>query len=70
MYRIGIDLGGTNIAVGIVDGARRIVGAASAPTNAQEGPESVLDGITRCVGGVYFLPRRRLSYIDKCGNRV
>ena len=49
MYRIGIDLGGTNIAVGIVDGSRRIVGAANAPTNAQAGPERVLDGIVRCV---------------------
>lgn len=50
MYRIGIDLGGTNIAVGIVDDARRIVGAAQAPTNAQAGPEHVLDGIVRCAG--------------------
>lgn len=34
MYRIGIDLGGTNIAVGVVDEQYRIVSAASCPTDA------------------------------------
>lgn len=49
MLRIGIDLGGTNIAVGIVDEGHRILGAASAPTRAQEGADAVLEGIVRCV---------------------
>ncbi|MDO5449012.1 MAG: ROK family protein, partial [Clostridia bacterium] len=31
-YRIGVDLGGTNIAVGVVDEDNRIVGRASTPT--------------------------------------
>ena len=34
MYRIGIDLGGTNIAVGVVDDRHRIVAEASVPTGA------------------------------------
>ncbi len=49
MYRIGIDLGGTNIAVGIVDEAQRIVAAHSAPTRAQNGPDALLDDIAGCV---------------------
>ena len=34
MYRIGIDLGGTNIAVGVVDEQHRIISKASCPTDA------------------------------------
>ena len=49
MYRIGIDLGGTNIAVGVVDETHRIIGAAQAPTRAFAGAEAVLSGIVRCV---------------------
>lgn len=48
MYRIGIDLGGTNIAVGIVDETQRIVGTAQTPTLPAEGAEAVLDRIAAC----------------------
>ena len=40
MYRIGIDLGGTNIAVGVVDASLRVVGTAQAPTRPQEGMDA------------------------------
>ena len=36
MYTIGIDLGGTNIAAGIVDENYNIVKKASTPTNARD----------------------------------
>ena len=42
MYRIGIDLGGTNIAAGVVDEGQHIVAEVSLPTGAE-----------RC-GGVAF----------------
>lgn len=45
MYRIGVDLGGTNIAVGIVDEDFRIVVKGSTPTPAAEGGEAIVDGI-------------------------
>ena len=35
MYRIGIDLGGTNIAAGLVDEQHRIVARCSLPTGAE-----------------------------------
>ncbi len=49
MYRIGIDLGGTNIAVGIVDETQTIVAAASMPTVAKNGADALLDDIAACV---------------------
>ncbi len=42
MYRIGIDLGGTNIAVGVVDEYHAIVSRVSVPTLAQRPAEEVL----------------------------
>ena len=48
-YRIGVDLGGTNIAVGVVDGAQRIVGRASVPTDPSRGASGVADDIVRCI---------------------
>ena len=41
MYRIGIDLGGTNIAVGVVDDHHRIVAEASLPAGAHRPAEQV-----------------------------
>ena len=41
MYTIGIDLGGTNIAVGLVDENYNIVKKISTPTLAARGPEEI-----------------------------
>lgn len=43
MYRIGIDLGGTNIAVGLVDENFKIVCKKSTPTGATRAPECIVD---------------------------
>ena len=43
MVRLGIDLGGTNIAVGIVDENYQIVHKDSVPTEAQRAPEAIVD---------------------------
>lgn len=45
MYRLGVDLGGTNIAVGLVDGNYKIVKKMSAPTDAQRAPEAIVNDI-------------------------
>ncbi len=42
MYTIGIDLGGTNIAVGLCDGELKIVDKSSAPTRPERGGEAVV----------------------------
>ena len=41
-YSIGVDLGGTNIAVGIVDENYTIIKKGSVPTLAQRGPEPII----------------------------
>lgn len=45
MYRIGVDLGGTNIAVGLVDENYKIVYKQSTPTNADREAEAILADI-------------------------
>lgn len=49
MYRIGVDLGGTNIAVGVVDDNYNIIGRAKRKTNAPRSAESVCDDIADAV---------------------
>lgn len=49
MYRIGIDLGGTNIAVGIVDERDRIVSHTSLPTGAGRPADQVVADMCRAV---------------------
>ncbi|MCQ2427573.1 MAG: ROK family protein [Clostridia bacterium] len=43
MYRIGIDLGGTNIAVGLVTEDKKIIKKVSVPTGADRNPELIID---------------------------
>ncbi len=45
MFRIGVDLGGTNIAVGIVDNDNKIVEKGSVPTNAGRHPDEIVKDI-------------------------
>ena len=43
MYKLGIDLGGTNIVAGVVDENFRIVGIGKRKTNVAGGPEAIAD---------------------------
>jgi len=45
MYNLGIDLGGTNVAAGVVDENYKIVGKYSVPTNAAAGIDAIIDNI-------------------------
>ena len=45
MYRIGVDLGGTNIAVGLVDEEKKLVKKKSVPTGAERPAEQIVDDI-------------------------
>ena len=46
MYRIGVDLGGTNIAAGIVDKNYNIIRKDSVPTEAQRGADAIIADIS------------------------
>lgn len=48
MYTIGVDLGGTNIDVGVVDENHSIIAQAHTPTLARRTPAEILDDIDRC----------------------
>ena len=45
-YFLGIDLGGTNVVIGLLDGAGRIIARNSQPTRVELGPESLVKRIT------------------------
>lgn len=49
MYRIGVDLGGTNIAVGVVDAQQHIIAQVSVPTGAERKPEAVVADMCRAI---------------------
>ena len=49
MYTVGIDLGGTNIAVGICDEELNIVIKGSVPTNAARDPEFIVKDMAALV---------------------
>lgn len=48
MLRVGIDIGGTNIVVGLVDENNEIVGKAWTPTRSFEGLETVVNDVVNC----------------------
>ena len=49
MYRIGVDLGGTNIAVGVMDNNLNIIGRAKLKTNAPRPAEDIFSDIAKAV---------------------
>ena len=49
MYRIGVDLGGTNIAVGVVDDNYKIIGKGKVKTNAPRPAEEIFDDIKKAI---------------------
>lgn len=49
MYRVGIDLGGTNIAVGVVNDKYEIISYTTVPTQAQRPPEQVVNTMAQAV---------------------
>lgn len=52
MYYIGVDLGGTNIAVGIVDSQHHIIKKASTPTLADRPAEAIVRDMARVAEGL------------------
>ena len=47
MYRIGIDLGGTNIAVGLVNENHEIITKSSTPTLSERGADAILEDMSK-----------------------
>lgn len=49
MYRVGVDLGGTKIAVGIIDQQHKIISSNTVPTNAHRGHSQVIADISNTI---------------------
>ena len=49
MYKIGVDLGGTNIAVGVINDKFEIIGLGKAKTNIPRPAEEIFDDIVKCI---------------------
>lgn len=49
MYRIGVDLGGTNIAVGVINEKYEIIGRGKAKTNMPRPAKEIFDDIVKCI---------------------
>lgn len=63
-YRVGIDLGGTNIAVGVVNGDFEIISYTSVPTEAHRSAQEVVDSMCGAVRAV--LRQAELTEADCC----
>ena len=67
MYNIGIDLGGTNIAVGVVSEDYKIVGRSSVKTNAPRPDYEIADSIKEAVELALLDAKLTLNDIDSIG---
>ncbi len=67
MYYIGVDLGGTNIAVGIVDENHKIVKKASTPTLPDRGAEAIVKDMARLAENLMNDCKLTLSDIASVG---
>ena len=62
MYTIGVDLGGTNIAIGLCDENLKIVDKGSVPTKAAREPELIIKDMAELAGAI--IKRNNLTLAD------
>ena len=67
MYRVGVDLGGTNIAVGVVDDNFNIIGRGKMKTNAPRDAKLIFDDIATAVKMAVEDANLRLFDIESIG---
>ena len=67
MYRVGIDLGGTNIAVGIVDDNNNIIARATEKTNAPRPCEEICESISIAVNNALKNANLTLDDVSSIG---
>lgn len=67
MYRIGVDLGGTNIVSAVVDDEYKIVAKASAPTLAPRPAEEIFDDIAKTIKEAISKAGISMSQVESVG---
>ena len=67
MYTIGVDLGGTNIAIGLCDNDLKIIDKGSVPTLAQREPEAIIHDMAALAKDIIERNSLSISDIDYVG---
>ncbi len=67
MYKIGVDLGGTNIAVGVIDSEYKIIGVGKAKTNIPRPAEEIFDDIVKCIFAACENAKIDISEVESIG---
>ncbi len=67
MYKVGVDLGGTNIVAGVINDKYEIIGRAKAKTNAPRSAEEIFADIVTCVKGAAKQAGIGLDEIESVG---
>lgn len=66
-YRIGVDLGGTNMAAGIVDETYAVMYRKSIKTRAGGTPEQIADDMAELIGKLYSCAGVKKKYVESVG---
>lgn len=67
MYKLGIDLGGTNIVAGVVDADYKIIGTGKVKTNAPRPAEEIADDMAKAAFDAVKNAGLTMDDIDTCG---
>ena len=67
MYKVGVDLGGTNIVAGVINDKYEIIGRAKAKTNAPRPAQEIFTDIVTCVKGAAKQAGIGLDEIENVG---
>ena len=67
MYYLGIDLGGTNVASGVVDENGKILAKASVPTDAQNGVDAIITNIAKSANAALEKANVSIDDIESIG---
>ncbi|MCI6772136.1 MAG: ROK family protein [Oscillospiraceae bacterium] len=67
MYKVGVDLGGTNIVAGVINDRYEIIGRAKAKTNAPRPAQEIFFDIVECVKGAAKQAGIGLNEIESVG---
>lgn len=67
MYKIGVDLGGTNIAVGVIDKDNKIIGVSKRKTNTPRPAKEIFDDINLCIADAVAAAGLKIEDIESIG---
>lgn len=67
MYKIGVDLGGTNIAVGVINDENKIIGISKRKTNTPRPAKEIFDDINLCIADAVADAGLKIENIESIG---